>query len=167
MKIAIIIFSLIISNVSLHAQESNQYVKTFVAQDTILYGNAFEFRILIKNMKGDFTPPTFSDFDIVRGPNISKSMQIINGEMSKESSYTYALRARRIGENYIEESYFNTSDNVLETAPIAIMVMDNPEAIEEFHSLKHDSEAQLYDPFKIQNPAETKTKKPKRVMKKI
>ena len=167
MKIAIVIFSLIISNVILQAQEGNQYVKTFVAQDTILDGNAFEFRILIKNLKGDFTPPTFSDFDVVRGPNISKSMQIINGEMSKESSYTYALRPRKIGENYIEESYFNTSDGVLETQPIAIIVMDNPEEIEEYHSLRHDTDAQIYDPFKIQIPEETKTKKPKRVMKKI
>lgn len=167
MKIAIVIFSLIISNFVLVAQESNQYVKTFVAQDTVLHGNAFEFRIVIKNMKGDFTPPTFSDFDVVRGPNISRNMQINNGQMSKESSYTYALRARKIGEIYIEESYFSTSDGVLETQPIAIIVMDNPEAIEKFHSLRHDNHAQIYDPFKMQIPGATKTKKPKRVMKKI
>ena len=167
MKIAVILFSLIISSVVLQAQENNQYLQTFVAKDTLLDGNSFEFRILIKNMQGDFTPPTFSDFDIIRGPNISKSMKIVNGEMSKESSYTYVLRPRKLGENYIDESYFSATDVTLETTPIEIIVINNPEEIENFHTLRYNAEAQIYSPFKIQAPADTKTKKPKRPMKKI
>jgi len=50
------------------------------------------------NDSGDrFTAPNLSDFSVLSGPATSSSTTIINGKMSKENSYTYYLRAKKMG----------------------------------------------------------------------
>ena len=50
------------------------------------------------NDSGDkFQAPFFSDFTVLSGPSTSSSTTIINGKVSKENSYTYYLRAKKVG----------------------------------------------------------------------
>lgn len=66
-------------------------------------GEAFkvEFALNASPDKNSFTPPDFSDFDILAGPATSTghSVQFINGSMSKSVSYTitYVLLPRQSG----------------------------------------------------------------------
>lgn len=165
----ILLLTILIASISkLKAQEleEDRYIKAFVASDTILDGNTFEFRIIIKNLKGDFTPPQLMNFEVVGGPNISSNMQFINGHMTKELSYTYILRAKNIGELYIEESYFDMEGESLETPPIPVLVLDNPEQIRKQYSIEYNSDNSLFSPFQIV-PKEDEPAKKKRKLKKI
>lgn len=45
----------------------------------------------------DITPPDFDGFDIIAGPSVSTSVQIVNMSVSKSKSVTYVLRATRPG----------------------------------------------------------------------
>lgn len=173
MKVAILVMlSVLMVNVALAQAQSEEnidkYMTAIVASDTILEGNTFEFKIIIRNLKGDFTPPTFADFDIVRGPNMSTSMQYTNGSMFRESTYTYYLKARKVGEYYIEESYLEIDGSNLETAAIPVFIMANPEQIEKDYRVKNSSDSELIFPFNDDNRRNEKNKKkPKRKLKKI
>lgn len=57
----------------------------------------FTLTYTINDDAGNFSAPNLSDFTILSGPNSSSSTTIINGKVSKENSYTYYLRAKKIG----------------------------------------------------------------------
>lgn len=100
-----------------------------VSMDTILLGNHFEVRFTVKNASGKFERPSFEGFNILAGPNTSSSMSMINGEVKQESSYSFILEPRDIGRYYIEPAYFTVSEEVLETIPVTIEVLPNPDNI--------------------------------------
>ena len=129
--------------------------------------NTFEFKIVIRNLKGDFTPPVFANFDIVGGPNMSTNMQYSNGNMFREMTYTYYLRARKIGQNYIEEAYLEIGDGNMETEAISIYVLDNPEEVRQDYRINSRTQSSLVFPFNEDKAGKEKAKKPKRKLKKI
>jgi len=45
----------------------------------------------------DITPPDFDGFEIVMGPSMSSSFEMVNGRMSQSKSITYVLRAVKSG----------------------------------------------------------------------
>lgn len=45
----------------------------------------------------NFTPPSFSDFSVLSGPNQSTNMQYINGSMSRSVSFSYYLKPNKEG----------------------------------------------------------------------
>lgn len=145
----------------------DKYMTAMVASDTILDGNTFEYKVIIRNLKGDFTPPTFANFDIVGGPNMSTSMQYTNGDMFREMTYTYHLKARKVGEHYIEEAYLEIDDGNIETEAISIFVVDNPEEIQKDYRISPNTKSELVFPFGKIEQDEKKTTKPKRKLKKI
>ena len=153
-----------------HAQEEeniDKYMTAMIASDTILDGNAFEFKIVIRNLKGDFKAPTFASFDIVGGPNMSTSMQYTNGYMFREMTYTYYLKARKIGVHYIEEAYLDIDNGNMETEAISVYVMDNPEQIQQDYRITPETQAEFVFPFGNMNQEPKEPKKPKRKLKKI
>ena len=149
----------------LNGQNIDKYIESTVASDTILDGNVFEYKVVIRNLQGEFTPPTLAGFDVVAGPNFSSNMQYINGKMFKEATYSYFLRAQRIGENYIEEAYFTFEGENMETEAIPILVLDNPEQIEKKYRVNANSKSQMLFPENA-TPVEKK-KKINRPLKKI
>ena len=101
-----------------------------ISSDSILVGNYFEIRFSVENIKGKFEAPTFQDFQVISGPNQSSSMQIINGEMTQSYSYSYFLKPQEIGNYSIPPAYLVLEeDEVLETPPIDILVVPNPDGI--------------------------------------
>lgn len=104
-----------------------------VSTDSILMGNSFQVVFSLENAQGNnFQAPDLSlYFDVLSGPNMSSSMQVINGQMSQSVSYTYYLQARETGIFYIEPASIETPDNYLETAPIEVLVVPNPDGIQQ------------------------------------
>lgn len=78
----------------------------------------------LKNANGsDFIPPDFSGFNIVTGPNTSSSVQIINGVVSKEISYSYTLQPLKTGKFIIGSATINVGRKKLRSNSLQIEVV--------------------------------------------
>ena len=93
-------------------------------------GEAFkvEFALNASPDKNSFTPPDFSDFDILAGPATSTghSVQFINGSMSKSVSYTitYVLLPRESGTFTIGSAAIKVDGKRYATNPTQIEVKE-------------------------------------------
>jgi hypothetical protein len=77
----------------------------------------------IMNQNGDdFTPPNFSGFRIVGGPNQSISNSWVNGKRSFSKTYTYFLTPKEKGTSKIKQATINIRGEVYKTTPIDITV---------------------------------------------
>lgn len=120
---------LILAGKELSAQESAHF-SVEVSSDSILMGNYFKVVFTLENANGEqFEAPLFQGFDVVSGPNFSSSISMINGQTSQKVSYTYYLRAREIGNYYIEPASIAVGEKILETLPVEVIVAPNPEGI--------------------------------------
>ena len=99
--------------------------------DTVLLGNSLMVSFELDHAWAQkFQAPLFEQFDIISGPNFSSSFSMINGKVSQQASYTFYLRPRDAGIFYIEPaSVYINDDTVMETEPVEIIVMPNPEGI--------------------------------------
>lgn len=125
-----------------------------VSRDTVLLGNVTKVKFTLENCKGDFEPPNFDDFDIVGGPNVSSSVSIINGEMTKSESYSYILKPRDLGQYMIGEVFISADEGDLKTEPVEIIVLHNPEGI-----IQKDNDYKRMDQFFLPDANNTKKKK--------
>lgn len=101
-----------------------------VSTDSILLGNYFQVKFTLENANGEnFQAPVFEGFQIVSGPNVSSSISIVNGEVSQTASYTFYLEPNDIGNYYIQAASIQAGENVLETTPLQVIVVPNPEGV--------------------------------------
>lgn len=101
-----------------------------VSSDTVLLGNYFELKFTIENSPANgFEAPSLHEFNVIGGPNTSSSMSNIYGEASQSASYTYYLEPVEIGVYTIRPAYLTTGEVALETPPIDIIVIPNPDGI--------------------------------------
>ena len=110
------------------AQEAKFEVE--VSEDSILFGNYFKVKFSLENAKAvNFTAPEFEGFKVVSGPNMTSSFSMINGQVSQSMSYTYYLEPLEVGNYYIAPASVELEDGFLETMPLPILVIPNPEGI--------------------------------------
>ena len=77
----------------------------------------------IMNQNGDdFTPPDFSGFRVVGGPNQSISNSWVNGKRSFSKTYTYFLTPKEKGALKIKQATINIGGEVYKTTPVDITV---------------------------------------------
>lgn len=101
-----------------------------VSNTEVLLGNYFQVTFTLKNAQGQkFEAPNFKDFDIVSGPNQSSSFSMMNGKTTQSISYTYYLQPKSIGSFYLEPAFIEADGKTMETQPIEIFVLDNPDGI--------------------------------------
>ncbi|WNJ19903.1 BatD family protein [Pontibacter sp. G13] len=74
------------------------------------------------NARGKFTPPKFEGFQVLSGPNTSRSTQIVNGQVSQSLSYGYVIMARKAGTYTIGSATIETSDGPIKTEPLQVQV---------------------------------------------
>ena len=111
------------------AQENARF-SVEVSSDSILMGNYFKVVFTLENANGEqFEAPLFQGFDVVSGPSFSSSISVINGQKSQKVSYTYYLQAREIGNYYIEPASIAAGGKILETLPVEVIVVPNPDGI--------------------------------------
>ncbi len=105
---------------------------TELSIDSLLLGNATKVSFTLENARGsNFTPPDFAGFQIVAGPSQSSSISMINGTLSQRFSYIYYLEAEEIGNFYISPASIETEEGILETLPVSILVVPNPDSIQQ------------------------------------
>lgn len=101
-----------------------------VSSDSVLLGNYVKVTFTLENAKGsDFEAPPFSDFRVISGPNYASNFSMINGEVSQSVSYTFQLEPKDIGNFYLDPASIRVDDDVLETEPVEILVVPNPDGI--------------------------------------
>lgn len=101
-----------------------------VSNDSILLGNSFEATFTLENAQGtNFQMPEFSNFTIVGGPNQSSSFSMMNGEVTQTISYSFFLKPKDIGNFYVEPASIEVDEMVLETQPLEIIAVPNPDGI--------------------------------------
>ena len=90
----------------------------------VLVNSYFEVTFTIKNANGvDFVPPSFKQFNILSGPNTSTSMQIVNGQVSREMGYSYTLQPKKEGRFVIGSASIKADGKILKTKKLTIQVM--------------------------------------------
>ena len=123
MRITLALVILTMTILPAFSQESA--ILTEILRDTILIGNSGEVRYTANNLEVKFEGPDFDHLQIVSGPNVSTSMQFVNGKMTSSLSYSYVFYPQEVGEYFISPAYFNAQDTVYETPPISIIVLPN------------------------------------------
>ncbi len=117
-----------------------------VSNTEVLLGNYIEVTFTLKNAKGQkFEAPNFKNFDIVGGPNQSSSFSMTNGETTQSISYTYYLQPKSIGNFYLEPAFIEADGMTLETQPIEILVLDNPDGIIQKPNRKTPNHFDIFD----------------------
>ena len=129
MKILPFLFVCVLAIQGLFAQDSVRFTSS-ISIDSILLGNIVEVRFTLENadMKS-FYAPKFEGFEVVSGPNASNSMQIINGEVSRSMTYSYHIKPMEVGDYFIPPASIATEIDFLESEPIAVLVVPNPDGI--------------------------------------
>ncbi|MCC6724687.1 MAG: protein BatD [Saprospiraceae bacterium] len=84
----------------------------------------FEVSFTLKNANGSqFAPPSFQDFEILAGPSTSSSMQIINGQVSREMSFGFTLQPTKVGKFTIGSASVKANGKTFRTTPISVEVV--------------------------------------------
>ncbi len=104
-----------------------------VSTDSILMDNYFEVKFTLENADGqNFEAPDFSQhFKVISGPNFSTSMNIVNGDISRKMTITYFVEPKETGLFYILPASVQAADKVLETSPLEVVVVPNPDGIKQ------------------------------------
>lgn len=101
-----------------------------ISNDSILMGNYFEVAFTIENASiKKFEAPDFEGFNIISGPNQSSSMVMNNGTVAQSLTYSYYLEPLDIGNYYIQPAFVDTGEDIIESAPLEVIVLDNPDGI--------------------------------------
>ena len=145
----IIIFGLLVlGNFSLQAQDNSPIFTVEISTDSILLGNYFEVKYTLKNgSANNFVAPDFENFNVVSGPNTSTSMSFMNGQMTQSVSYSYYLEPKDIGSFYIQPASIETKDEVLETVPMEVLVVPNPDGITQTPKQRNKPKNSFFDDF--------------------
>ncbi len=132
--------------VSAESIETEPQFSIEVSNTEILLGNYIEVTFTLKNAKGQkFEAPNFKDFDIVGGPNQSSSFSMMNGETTQSISYSYYLQPKTIGNFYLEPAFIEADGVTMETQPIEIMVLENPDGIIQKPKRKTPNRLDIFD----------------------
>jgi len=134
-----------------------------VSSDSILIGNYIKLSYTSDEVNGKFEAPELNDLNIVSGPNVSASTQIINGEYSAKKEISFHIRPIREGQIIIPPAYYTIDELTLETQPLELNVYPNPEGIiqnpqEKQHNFFFES---FEFPFEKKEPQQKKKKKRK------
>ncbi len=157
----------------LSLQLSSQELLVEVSNDSILIGNKIQIEFSVHNMNGDFEAPDLSAFYIVSGPNVSSSMQIINGESSSSKSWSYIAEPKELGEIIIPPAFFSDEEKTVESEVITLNVFPNPEGIIQESYQQKDQFFDFDFPFfdrpqmRTKKDSTTKSKKEDKYAKKL
>ena len=104
-----------------------------VSYDTVYVGNALSVRYIMKNMSGDFQPPSFQGFRVIGGPNVSNHFSMMNGVTNQQMSYQFMLMPDDIGDIQLDPARLVSDQINTESPSINIVVMPNPNGIVQNH----------------------------------
>ena len=101
----------------------SQILDVELSNNVIGVNETFEIKFSIDGKGSNFVPPNFSEnFTLISGPMRSSSTSIINGSMTQETSYTYVLRANKIGVFTILPANIRYKGKTIGSKPITVQV---------------------------------------------
>jgi len=98
--------------------------KASLSHKVVEVGQRFKVTFTVNSGGGNFTPPSFSNFRMLSGPNQSSSMQYINGQMSRSFSISYILQATKKGKFTIDPAIIVVDGKEIKTEALDIEVVD-------------------------------------------
>ncbi len=108
------------SAMTLNAQ--NSLFQAMVSNNKVAEGQKFRIEFRLSTSGSSFTPPSFTGFRIISGPQQSQSTQIVNGNMSQSISYSYVLMALKEGKYTIGAATIKSGGNTYSSNEVAIEV---------------------------------------------
>ena len=101
----------------------SQTLNVDLSNNVVSVNETFEIKFSIDGKGSNFVPPKFSkNFTLISGPMRSSSTSIINGSMTQETSYTYVLRANKIGVFTILPANIRYKGKTIGSKPITVQV---------------------------------------------
>lgn len=94
-----------------------------VSKTTVGTGEQFEINFSLNGNGDHFTPPGFGNFELLSGPNMSTSMESINGHTTVSNSYSYVLMSVNEGDYTIAPATVMVNGRKWSTSPIKIKVI--------------------------------------------
>lgn len=85
-------------------------------------GEQFEVDFSMNSSGSRFTPPSFNNFQVLSGPNMSSDMTSINGNTTLNISYSYILAATKEGSFTIDAAAIIINGHTLVSSPLKITV---------------------------------------------
>jgi hypothetical protein len=116
-----ILFLLLLFTNVLFAQ--NVKFTASVSKNQVAAGEPFEISFSVNGNGDRFSPPDFSSFQVVGGPNQSSSMEVINGTTTMSMAYSYELIAVKEGEYTIGPANIVVNGRRMSTNPVKIKVV--------------------------------------------
>jgi len=122
-KILTTYFLILISALNIFAQEFSASVdKTTIGQNE-RFQIYFIFQNGDLNQLNEFKAPSFKGLKIISGPNESRSMQIINGQVSGSLTYSFIAVAPNLGKVKIGSGSIKFGGKKITSVPISINVI--------------------------------------------
>jgi len=102
---------------------SAQKLTASVNKNPVAVNEQFQLSFELTSNGSNFKPPSFSDFNVLSGPNQSTSMQFINGRMSQSISLSYILQPKKEGTFTIEPAAIETGGKVVLSNMVTVNVV--------------------------------------------
>ena len=109
---------------ALNAWAEDEVTFTASAPDAVAVGDQFRlsYTVNTRNIK-DFRAPSIQGFDVLMGPSRSTSVNIINGDRSESTTFTYILMATKEGEYTIPGATLSAKGNQMISNSVKIKVL--------------------------------------------
>jgi hypothetical protein len=102
-------------------------VRATVDRTAVAPGESIQLQVTVRGGDGDVDLSGLGDFRVL-SQGTSSSVQIVNGDMSRETTYTYMLMAKRGGRLTVPALAVDVDGRIYHTAPINITVTAQPDA---------------------------------------
>ncbi|SFD33227.1 Oxygen tolerance [Chitinophaga sp. CF118] len=98
---------------------------TTVSNTKVALDEPFQIQFLLENAPNvsSFTPPSFSDFEVMQGPSQMQGQSIMNGHRSEYIALIYVLQAKRVGNFTLTGATARSNGNVVHSNPVTIEVV--------------------------------------------
>lgn len=100
-----------------------QSLSASINRNPVAVGEQFQVTFSLNAAGSGFQGPSFGDFFLLSGPNMSNSMQIINNSISQSQTFTYYLQAKSEGAFKIGSASITCNGKKLESPPFSITVV--------------------------------------------
>ena len=80
-----------------------------ISSNKIGLNQNLQVNFIMKGQASNFRPPQFKDFRVISGPNVSSSVQNVNGQVSQSLTYSYYLQPKKVGNFTISSFLFDQS----------------------------------------------------------
>lgn len=121
------ILNLLLLSLGLLSANAQDVSFTARAQSAVVVGDKFQLQYTLNKEGSDIRLPALQDFQILMGPSTSysNSTSIINGKVSRETSYTYTfiLKALKEGQFAIPPATIKVDDEKVSSNAVSIKVV--------------------------------------------